>query len=538
MFKLRKGNTVLFIILFIILGNIIFYYPKVGFSPVPTEWTAGSGFGRMNIIQNGNIPAYEVTTTWPSSIVNYATVDILPKILAATINIITGTTKFPDSEQFHHIFSWVGILFLPIVVLYFYKYMAEKRWNGIDILILYLFSMFPLAAAIPSMSDGASAGNAVAIVFFMLLLVLLVIIHGEKEKKREIAIFIFLLFPFFYYYHTWSYYLIIYFVSIIILSILYRDNIHIVKLSILGIILFFVAALYYNNVLFDEPMRIIGSIPRLLVNFPYVSYTMKINSEYFGYKSLGTTYSYMQLIDALLLVSIYLIFIFKYMQERNHKSYENMLFYFVMAQFIIMIALFAWDGILAIYQRILESSVYVSMLLASYLLFKSGPKLKVVIRLLMLCAVFLTIVSCLTYPKESNWQLTNEEFSGIIFTGEHIHNNKFIFSDFRLAPPLIYFNKSFMPIDGGSTLPEMTEEILKKSYYNVSNPETVLDKYLGSKDYYVVTSLHQTEVDLLDSSLQMFKPADVNFQNRWSEQNNFSKIYSSMYFNMFERSIK
>ena len=196
----EKIHAILLIVLCIGIGNIIYFYPKSNFSPVPTQWGVGSGWGRYYIIEHGRIPEKVHALTWQSEIKNYATVDVLPKILASIVNIVTGTTTFPDNERFHYIFPWCGILFLPLVVLYFYRYISRKEgeFSYIDCCLLYLFAMFPLASTIFSMSQNLNNGSSVTRVFFLLLLILLTILFVEKKKDvRRLSIFLFLLFPFF-----------------------------------------------------------------------------------------------------------------------------------------------------------------------------------------------------------------------------------------------------------------------------------------------------------------------------------------------------
>ena len=123
--KIKRYHAVLLIVLFIIVGNIIYLNHKLDYSPVPTQWGAGSGYGRYYIIHQGKIPNRGHALTWQSLISNYATVDVSPKILAAEIDIIVGKTGFLESERFHHIFPWPGLLFLPIVVLYSYTYISS-----------------------------------------------------------------------------------------------------------------------------------------------------------------------------------------------------------------------------------------------------------------------------------------------------------------------------------------------------------------------------------------------------------------------------
>ena len=539
---MKKIHAILFIVVCIVVGNIIYFYPKSNFSPVPTQWGVGSGWGRYYIIEHGRIPEKVHALTWQSGIKNYATVDVLPKILASIVNIVTGTTTFPDNERFHYIFPWCGILFLPLVVLYFYRYISRKEgeFSYMDCCLLYLFAMFPLAGTIFSMSQNLNNGSSVTRVFFLLLLISLTILFVEKKKDvRRLSIFLFLLSPFFYYYHTWAYYLAIYLTAIAFLTLFKKNERYIMSLLIFGIVVFFTSAMYYNYQLLEETGRIIRSFPQLLVNFPSVSYTMKVNPELLGYRSLKSMYSYLQLINSVLILSLCLVFFRKYLEFRKKgelKPYEKMLFYFLVAQFFVGCALFVWDGILGVYSRIFEALVYVAMLISAYLLVKSKGKLKFAIRSILLFAVLLCIVSYLTYPSELNRFLTHEEFKGVSFAGEHIPKESYIFSDFRLGTPLIYFDQlGIKTIESTHHPPEITEEILEKCYYNVTRPERILDKIINKPSYYVITSSQQSEIGILDPSLKIFKPASRDFQEKWAKELSFNEVYSSNCFRLYQR---
>lgn len=539
---MKKSHVVLLIILLIVFGNIVYLYPKLDFSPVPSQWAPGSGWGRYHIIQYGEIAENEHTLTWQSGIKNYATIDILPKILAAIVNIITGTTTFPDNERFHYIFPWVGILFLPSVVLYFYKYISNKEggFNYFDCCLLYLFAMFPLTSTLYSMSMGLSAANSAARVLFLLLLVILTIIFVEKKQNAtRTSIFLFMLIPFYYFHHTWSYYLAIYISAIAFFTFLKTNERYIASLSIFNIVIFFTSAMYSNHNLLREPTTIIRSFRNIVENYPSVSSVSQVNPELLGYRSFESMYSYLQLINCLLILLLCLFFIwifFVLWKKGNHEPYGKMLLYFIMAQFFVGVALFAWEGVFGAFSRLFEVLVYVSMLTSSYLLVKCSGKLKFAIRLTLLCAICICVFSYLYYSSDLTWSMTSEEFKGISFTGDHITGDSNIFSDFRVATSLIFFGvNGIQTPEAEKHPPEITEEILERCYYNISSPEIILDKIMIKPNYYVITSLRQSETYIVDPSLKRFKPASKNFQDEWGKSMHFNRIYSSHYSNLFMR---
>jgi hypothetical protein len=313
----------------------------------------------------------------------------------------------------------------------------------------------------------------------------------------------------------------------------------ILGISLLGVVLFFNSALYFNVNLLDESLRIIRNFPQILNNFPSVTYTTKLNSELLGYETLNSTYSYLQLLSSTIILIIFILYIFGYIKNLKRgepQRYEKVLFYYTIVQLFIFLALLIWDGFLGVYSRFFESLVYLTMLFSAYLLVKSDGKFKSIIRFFLLFAVFVAVFSFLIAPSELNMQLTDEEFVGIQFAGENIPNRSYIFSDFRLATPLIYFNQlGVSTIDSPHDLPEVTEQILIRCYYDISYPEYILDKVINSTKYYVITSSRQSEVFIRDSSLKAFKKAPANFQRSWDEQRAFINIYSSNEIEIFAR---
>jgi hypothetical protein len=531
---MKSNRLILVLALIAIASNIVYLYPKLGYSPIPTQWEVGGGWGRYSIIEYGRIPQTEHSLTWQSDLKNYATFDVMPKILAAMITIVTGTGNFPEGELFHSIFSWVGIIFLPLVVLYFYTYVSNKegkKSNSFDVVLLYSFSVFPLASTLISMSSGASVANGVARVLFLLLLVLLITIIGDQKKRaRRCAIFIFLLFPFFDYHHTWSYYLFIYFVVILLLTFRRRNERQLTGLAFSGIVIFFTSAVYFNTNLLEEPGRIITSFGQILVNFPSVSHESKINPNFSAYEPLGSIYSYLQYVNSALILLICLVFFAVYVtrHRKQPRPYEKILFYFLITETLILAGLFTWNGISGVYARVFEVMTYVSLLLAAYLLTKSGQKLKLALRFMLLFSISIAVLSYPFSPQQSGLSVTREEFAGITFAGQHIPKTLYIFSDFRLGMPLLFFGQQGVKtIDAPNYPANVTEEILERCYYNVSNPESILDEYVGSSNYYVITSSSGRQASILDSSLRLFRPPSLDFEDKWSNQEDFNKIYSS-----------
>ncbi len=539
---MQKHHTLLLIILFIILGNLVYLYPRLNYSPVPTQWDAGAGWGRKYIINYGKLPEKSYVLTWQSGLINSVNVEMISKLFAAMINIITGITDFPISEKFHYLFSWVGTLVLPFTALYFYEYLYKKegKFNGIDCCILFLFSIFPVAPALFGLSQGVAGFNNIAKLLFLLLIILLLMIFDERKKNpRRLSLFMFLLFPFFYYHHTWSYYFLLYLIMIGLFTFRHKNERYMISIIIFGIVAFLTAAIYYNPRLLREPSILFKLFPQILSNFPSVTLISKVNPEFIGYKVFGTLYGYMQIVYSIIILFICLVFFWRYMtiiKREEPKLYEKILFYYLMAQSLVMGGLFIWNGLMGVISRFLESLTYISLLLTAYLLVKTEGKLKTVIRVILVFAVVISVVSYLSYHAEMNRLMSPEEFTGIKFAGEHIPKNSYIFSDFRLGTALVFFNQSAIStIDSRYWSAGIVEEVLDRCYYNVSNPEIILDEVIQGSKYYVIISKRQSKVYIIDPSLKRYKSAQAGFQKEWANQSNFNEVYSSDQIEIFLR---
>lgn len=532
-------RIILLTILIVIGGNIIYIYPKLDSISVPTNWGPGIDWGRFFIVNQGKIyERQENALTWQSDIIRYGSIDLLPKILYAIINIITGTIQFPNDISFHYLFPWIGTIFLPLVSLYWYRYLykaTNKRFNEIDFLLILLYSIFPIASSMQTVS-GNTNGSGLTRVLFTLLLILVSIIFMEGTRQEHKYIILFLLLPFYSFYHTWSYYMVFFLITIIISiltvhilkkNILSKNEERLLKFSFFGIIVFIISAIYYNTVLFSEPIDMIK-------NFDFSEHAIYQSSKFSGYETLGNIYSYIQVVNSTLILIIFIIFL---LYNRNYD--KNIFLYYIIAEFMIAIGLFIWMGISGVYLRIFETLTYISMLISTYLLIMQDGKIKMILRYVLLFAAILSIVSYLNLQSYSNVSLTDTEFKGIIFTGSKIQNDTHIFSDFRLTTPLVYFGQlGITTIDNNHQPFNVTEEILQRIYYNTSKPEIILDKIIHRSKYYIITSSRQNDVCIFDPSSKCFKHANANFQKELSHQSSLNLVYFSGNFSLFSRKEK
>lgn len=544
---MKKYYYLLALIILVLFVNILFVNNNLNYSPVPTRWGVAIDYGRYNILKEGNLyKDTEQNLTWQSGLVTYGDADELPKILSAIINIVSGYTIFPKDLKFHQIFLWLPFIFIPIIAMYWYKYISQRKEFDLNSFVLCGFSMFALPGALSVLSKGiaGAGGNSVARGLFFLVLVLLIVNFNEKKKNvYKLFVLILLFGPFYLFYHTWSYYLIIYMSTVLVLLIFNKEERYFASLVVVGIVIFISVSIYYNIHLVNESARLVKYFPEIAANlssiFPWS--VSGVEDELVGYKPLNNIYGYTQVLISLFLVFVVVIFLLNVYVRKKKKykflRYEKMLVYLVLAHVIgVGLGLFVWDGFSGVVARFFEGWVYIAILTSGCVLTLGSKRMVNITRYVLIGIICLTIASYFIQPKELDRSLTREEFIGLKFTGEKVNPNSYIFSDFRLVMPLLYYGQhGLVDIDYRHRNGKVVQEILERCYYTGVNSHAILDEVIGHKHYYVATSERQSKVVISDSSYVSFKPANSNFQEQFAAQSSFNKIYNSKLYNLFYR---
>jgi len=531
----KRATFALIVVFTLVAAYNIYMVPKIGYSAVPTEWSPGIDWGRYYIVGNGHLISETGSAlTWQSNIIDYGAFDVLPKILFAILNLITGITDFPRDLELHALLPWAGIAFIPVLSLLAYRTLGGPKCPkyALDPYLLLLFSLFPSVSAV-SVVSGNTNGSAIARALFLLMLLLMVILFSSKNNRKMLMITYFiLLIAVFYFYHTWAYYLSIILCCVGCIKGIKKD---IDGLSIIftSVLIFICYSIYINTNLFNETFRIsktfINSID--LLNFISISNTMKVNPELFAYQSLSNLFSQMQFLNSALIFVISMIFIYIYLQRIKNgvsNSKEQILFWIFCGQIAIGLFLFVWDGFLGVYARIFEALTYLSILLLAYNLVYSSGYLKKFLHVIVIVIVGISIYNYVSYPEPMKMHLVESEWNDISFIGNNVPKEEIIFSDFRIGTPLVYHGqRNIVTLDSTNNAPGDTEDILYSVYYNPFRPDLILDRILCSNRYYVMLSQRQSQVYILDPCLLQFKCASTNYIERWDEQINFHKVYCS-----------
>lgn len=534
--KISKLNIILLCVFCFIIVYGILVVPNIEGNKVPTNWGPAIDYGREHIIRNGSVVSsssiLEESLTWQSALRKYGSEDVLPKIYFAIINIVTGSTQFPDNLYMFLFIPIGSLILIPLLIMGLYSMFIKQESNKhqiFDLAILFLISVFPISSAVMS---GNTNGTVLARAFFILLMFLLL---KEKKSVADVAMFCFLLFPFYCYYHTWSYYFGITMGIFFIMSLI-EKNTKIMRIAFFSIIVYLVVAIYLNyGQLFLFPLQTLKNMGNR-IDFSSLAPT---------YTSLSDFYSYIQLINAILLLLIALCFVVRYMLKINNKlsimQSEKIILYTIIS--IPVVGLFLWvqGGIETFQGRVLEYGIYIVLICTAYLLgsLKSSKNIKV-LRCVLIFVLILSVGSYVYRPLHLQYlqsNLSEVEFNGISFVGLKTDDNLPIFSDFRLATPLIYYDKNAIyTIDSPKQIRDGLFEEIMEIYYGKILPHEVLDKVIDSNSYVVITSRRQSEVALSDTSFTAaLKPARQNFESNFASDNVFNAIYDTHSVTIFFR---
>lgn len=520
---MKKANLFLLMVLFFILAYAFLLLPLLDQVKVPTMWGSAIDYGREHIVTYGHIydPSTENPQTWQGALKKYGAEDVLSKIYFAMINVICGSSGFPEDLDLFPYIPIATMVLIPASVISCYYVFLKISGTKPDLLVVFLLlaiSIFPMSMAI---SGGNTNGTYLSRGLFILLM--LIFISTGSFSISKIMLYLLLLIPFYLYYHTWSYYYVITMAVVLAASLVFKNRMT-AGMSLLSVILYGMTglAVNYQQLLYT---------PLLIISMLGLNKEAPVAVK--AYTPFITLNSYLNFVNVILIFGVICLFIYTYFYLRRVRSgdilklQDNMLMV-AFAIPLIAIALFLQGGLETVLGRLLEYSIYLFLIYLSFLLVvyqrKVGLALKVCVVLIVIISIFNFIYSQNTLRVE----LTEKEYAGIAFTGSRLDNAP-IFSDFRLGTPLIYFDKtSIYTLDSQNQIPAGRFYELIGIYYNATGPHKALDRVMPHEDYYVVASEHQTEVALGDSSFSsLLRPADARFQDNFKNDRNFSHPYTN-----------
>jgi hypothetical protein len=542
-----KRNSWLAAILILVLSYGILVVPvahDASMINVPVSWDPAIDFGRYYIVQHNAL--FDSSTLHAQSYISglqTAGDEMIPaSIFFAAIDIVGGSTSFPQ-DILSFVFIPIGyLLLIPISTLAVYEVCLKKskrHFNSLDALILLLVSIFPIASLI-STQIGNATGSILARGLFILIIALMLSVitdsgtRNGQTRKTKLALFFFLQIPFYMMYHTWAFYLLLVMLGFFAFSLVIREF-ELSRLSLFSLITYGAVAMFiYTKSLLSHPAH---SIQSALAG----ETTLEHLTSYGSYSSLSNVFSYVQSINIALLLFIILIFCVYFMlihlQKRKAATSELLILFLVCDVFVVAFALFTQGSIQLVLGRSMEFAFAVSFICAAFVLASNHKKyLSRSTEVAALIIAILCITSLLTAPSFKTLDLTQSEFAGITFAGTSAQNNTALFSDFRLATVLLYYNQT--AIYSNAHLNNTSyEHVLQMYYSNTSLPEQAIDPVIKhEQSYLVITSTRETEVPLLDSGTVSLLPANTDFQSSFINDRQFDRVYDSALVSIFYRS--
>jgi hypothetical protein len=541
-----KRNSWLAVILILVVSYGILVVPVAhngSLINVPVGWNSPIDFGRYYIVQHDTIldPSTINVQSYESGLQTAGAEAILPSVFFAAIDIVGGSTSFPQ-DVLSFVFIPIGyLLFLPISVLAVYEICLKKSkryFSSLDALILLLVGIFPIASAI-NQQVGNVDGSILARGLFILLIALLLSVitdsgtRSGQTRKTKVALFLFLQVPFYMMYHTWAFYFLIAMVGFLLFSLVTR-KFELTRLSLFSVIAYGIVALYlYTSSLLVQPLlnlaSMTGGLPPLA------------QSIYSSYSPLSDVLSYIQAINIALLLFIILIFCVYFMsirlKKRSATTSELLILFLVCDIFLVSFVLLTQGGISLVFGRTMEFAYPVSLICAAFVLGSNYKKyLSRSTKVAAVIIVILCIPSFLYAQEVNSFSLTLPEFTGIAFAGTNAQNNTAFFSDFRLATVLLYYNQPAIYANDERREVTSFQDVMQMYYNNTSIPHLALDPIISNnQNYFVITSTHQAEVPLLDSAATL-RPAKTDFQSNFINDHLFDRVYDSASVSIFYRS--
>ncbi|MHC1680322.1 MAG: hypothetical protein AB9860_03610 [Methanomassiliicoccales archaeon] len=529
-------NFYLFIIFIFLMFIIIIVFPRVSLNYYPSGYDACIDYGRYYIINHGNISPTENTGTWQGLLSNYGSEDVLSKILFASINIITGIENNPDDLRMLNIFIFGKILLMPLfgylIYLKISKFIGSYRIK--DGFFIAALTMLPIASSLPSSTTSGVAGNVISMALIMLIFVYF--IDNNSIIKKSILFLLLTVFMLFW--HTWSIYLLVFLLIFYVMAIVlkepaYKNN------AFIAIIMYFSIGTYLNfHQLILSPVAGLSNI----VGWGSFFSTLNYETGIVSYQTGNSYYSIIQIICSTLLIIPIIIVGLKLLWIKSHRKISHMESFILMINIGLVgcwIALLLQGGLYSLLMRALEPAIPVSIFNFSYIILSRGQKKpksvnqKYSINKLYYCSIYIIIIFLVTscifsyYNRpESPISLDENEFVGLSFTGAHVSDDSHIFSDFRIVPILIRYDKHYLYTPDQQTQNHTEFYSILSIYYNNSTPSENIQKIMPLNNYYVVISQRQSEWGILDS-YEVLKPANIGFESNFILDDGLNIYYSN-----------
>jgi len=517
-------------------------YPVVthrgwGSVSLPAQYNVISNFGRQQIFETGSLPPEVTGPTFVGDLRDNALHDSMNIILSSEYNIVTGTTDIREAQRIHELFPWHYLVLVPLSIYLFvrvYQRLNEAEFSTIDAVVLFGFVLFPLSTRPRVAFRGLNSRSAAAIGLFHLLVVLVLLdaTSDRKQDKRRIAVYLVMLTAYFPLHHTWSYYLLLVIGSLGVFGLLIRER-FLSRLLVSGAVIWSISAAYLAQNQIEEPLRLYSEFETRLASFGEFLEPAPVSNVDPSYLyAAGGNIDTLRFLNALVIISLFGLFglLLLYRLYRRVTSLLDLNFGAIYGGLTVTaVGLFVWQGISGVRGRILQISVPLGRVLLGYLLVSVSSRwLKNGVRGLAVVTVCLCLVTFAFFPAGLSYQISPAEGAAVEAVGTHTPTDRAIYSDYRLAPPLLLYGPvNVHTLDARDQEATQTEAFLDGVYYGPTAPQRQLDELIGESSYTVLLTDRQTEIAVLDVGLNRFRPVTEADLRQWQRVRQFNRVYSN-----------
>ncbi len=446
---MKRLNVVLAFILLGILGWLIRVSSWSGLSPVRGRYTPGVDFAAFYTITHGRIQPLIPSTTYTGNLANGMIYlgEYARALLNAPLLLVTGLGSLDQGLLFYAVTPWPAILVLPLtIILGVHATMlasrapAQATANGKVYLLAYGLAVLGFPSLILLTTSSATMDYFGWIFAGLLFYVLVRQRTILSARSKFAAMGILFLFNLQGYHHTTSLFVALMLGGVVVVQYYVRPRVRVLSPSLVvlyGVVL--VSYILYLTLAFNGYfLAVTDSLGNLLdgiLGIGRYDPLASINAS----NQFSPTRIVLRIVDVTLIIVVLSTVSVRIARRRVADPTGLTVAGFTVGMAAAAIFAVGWGGFGESFLRISAIAAVVSILGLGWLLVNSAERQR---KALTVLAVSVIIVSPLVFLSGTPALRLNEhqsEWSAIGWLGTRAPKNLTVFSDSRLASPLIYY---------------------------------------------------------------------------------------------------
>lgn len=511
-------------------------------SPIPPGYGVNIDVSRFFIIQNGYISNFSPYTLL-SSYAGGQNYD-WGSTLMAVINIVTGEIELVPSLMVLNRLQLQGIILFPVIFAVWYVtsvYRGESRdLNRGHLLLVLCFALFP-AANIVLKTSQVWFTETIATAALLYSVVLIPRLRNSHRHRIVFAIFVVFIMNL---YHTWAFLYLIIVGMIIFLSAVYSEELFyrnveskLVTLLLIGAV-FFLVGVHVN----DRFYELISNLSRAFLYSDSFYFAVDSPLIQSGVSSVLTDLNVRRILTLVNYVGVFSIVIifgalksFQMLIQRKHlPRHERTIFFSLFAFPFVMFMFYSLTNIGGAIGRTQYVGIYFAIFSATLLLQADRKRVRqltaVLIVIVVMTAVPATLLSGALQPLH-----TEQEGAAIVTTGQTVPQDKYVFSEASLGPPLQYYEQK------GAAMVTVTQpgwENATRDIYFRDDSDVALasirstinyQRFAGTpepRDFYILLSGYYASEGVPYLSFAT-KPTGTDSRQKFMRNNRTAKVYAN-----------